>query len=127
MIGAAAVACAEHGLPSDGANQVFAIAPRTGLPELIPSGPMVGLHPGAMNLNADGTVLLAATRQGGLFVSGEELVAEPASLCCFRVGSNGRLTLISRKQMPFDGRGWARTKQANDEVNARELAVKAQG
>lgn len=99
------VANRAHGLRPHGSDRVFAggensvavfaIAERTGWPELIQSVPVVGLHPRAMDLNKDGTVLLVATRQGGFHETEEGLVQESASLCCFSVGLDGYLTLTS--------------------------------
>lgn len=103
------VANRAHGLRPKGVHHVFAggensiavfaLDPRTGWPELIQSAPVVGLHPRAMDLNSSGTVLLAATRQGGLHAVEQGIVAEPASLCCFSVGPDGRLTLSGTTPM----------------------------
>lgn len=80
-----------------GLNEItaFAIDQRTGEPKLIQHAHTLGLFPRTFGLDASGRVLVAGNQEPATFRDGDRLRRTKPGLVVFRIGDDGRLTVLN--------------------------------
>jgi 6-phosphogluconolactonase len=78
---------------------VFSIDPRSGEPALIQHADTHGIVARTFSLDASGRFLVAANSQPILARKGDALVTIPASLAVFKVGDDGKLDYVNKRDV----------------------------
>jgi 6-phosphogluconolactonase (cycloisomerase 2 family) len=82
---------------------VFAIDEATGEPRLIQHADTRGLFPRTFGIDASGRMLVAGNQEPGVVRDGEGTRRVLPSLAVFRIGDDGRLTFLGKRDHPDNG------------------------
>jgi 6-phosphogluconolactonase len=82
---------------------VFALDPGTGAPTLIQNIDTRGFHPRTFALDPSGEMLVVANLAPRPVREGDKVRTRPATLSCYRVGGDGKLTFMSSYDIATNG------------------------
>jgi 6-phosphogluconolactonase len=87
----------------ENAVAVFAIDPKSGEPKLVQGIDTHGYHPRTFSIEPGGRMLVAANLQEQPVRDGDGVRMQPATLTTYRIGADGRLTLVKVYDIETNG------------------------
>ena len=82
---------------------VFTINPKSGEPKLVQNIDTHGYHPRTFSIDPSGRMLVVANLQEQPVRDGDGVRMQPATLSTYRIGSDGRLTLVKVYDIETNG------------------------
>jgi hypothetical protein len=82
---------------------VFTINPKTGEPKLVQNIDTHGYHPRTFSIDPSGRMLVVANVQEQPVRDGDGVRTQPATLSTYRIGNDGRLTLVKVYDIETNG------------------------
>jgi 6-phosphogluconolactonase (cycloisomerase 2 family) len=83
---------------------VFEIDPATGEPVFIQHADTLGIFPRTFGIDASGRVLVVGNQEPGVVRNGDTTRRVLPSLAVFRIGEDGRLTFLHKRDYPDNGK-----------------------
>ena len=83
---------------------VFEVDPNTGEPTLIQHADTHGFHARTFACDPSGRVLMAANLEPRLVREGDRVRLQPATIACYRIGADGRLSFVRAYDVDTDGK-----------------------